>query len=701
MVQRIVGIDLGSYSVKVLALEARGKGAFDVVAYHEALLPAAADAAVPSAESLSERQAVALEELKRRGALEGDVFVTGLPGDAAVVRTLKFPFSDRQKIAAALPFTLEGEISIDLDEIVWSWLVLENDRPGRKKGETEVLVAFARKEAVQEVLNLLAAHGIDPRHVEFDALALDDLWDSVFKSLHATDAGPTELRTPGGTVIEAGEGAPESAVAIVDIGHRRTSVCVLAGGRVVSAQTLLHGGADATRSLAREIGLSLEEAERGKRKEAFIEVAGAVAQFPEQQQISEVLKRAYAPIVRRLRQVFQAAISTPRVRVVKVVLTGGGSRVLNLDRYLSEQLNVKVVRGKDIGLALRGKIPEGEDAAAGVPEAAMAFAYALSALAGPRTKARIDFRVGEYAWKGDFDFVREKGRALAGWAAVLLVLFAASSGAQLYLLSRQEAEVGEKQLELCEQILGKKVDSYNVCLSLIQERTTGTASFKVPEVSAADVFLEISRRLPSATDVKRKITELDITSERVRMKGTTDSYESIDKIVERLQGGRCFSLVEKGKLRSINADSVELNVTITLDCDAAPGDGTAPVGVAGPTTSPVPTPTSSAPPERITTQPSRPADEGSRSAPVAAEDVSPPRGSESPDDRRARLQKLREEREARRQNLMDSPAIRPNLRDRFQKPGLRERLDATAPYGPARGPAVPKDAVPEVPAGDE
>jgi Tfp pilus assembly PilM family ATPase len=342
---RIVGIDLGSYSVKVIHLEPKARGAFEVLKYGESVLPQLEGDATP----LADKHSAALSELKQRGLLEGDVYVTGLPGDAAAVRTLKFPFNDAKKIAEALPFALESEIPLDLDEIVISSAVLGPTVKARRESssETEVLVAYAKKDAVQDVLDLLAPHGIDPRHVEFDALALDDLYDGLFKPARTSGSsaggeGPTELKTHGGTIIEMGEGAPDPAVAIVDIGHRKTTVCVLAGDavatekgdkdgpqRVVSAHTLLHGGADATRALAKAIGLPLMEAERGKRKEAFIEVAGARAQFPEQQQISEVLKSAYAPIVRRLRQIFQATISTARVRVVKVVVVGGGSRVLN------------------------------------------------------------------------------------------------------------------------------------------------------------------------------------------------------------------------------------------------------------------------------------------------------------------------------------------------------------------------------------
>src|ERR1044071_6727035 len=113
---RIVGIDLGNHSVKVVRLEPKTRGAFEVLGFTEQLLIEEG--------TLEERHSAALAELKAKGALDGDVYVTGLPGDAAAVRTLSFPFSDQKKLAEALPFALESEIPVDLDEIVLSWAVL-------------------------------------------------------------------------------------------------------------------------------------------------------------------------------------------------------------------------------------------------------------------------------------------------------------------------------------------------------------------------------------------------------------------------------------------------------------------------------------------------------------------------------------------------------------------------------------------------
>jgi general secretion pathway protein L len=572
---QIVGLDIGSYSIKVVRIEAR-RGEFDVIGYEEEILG-------PSTENgvgvpLEDRQAEALVRLKEAGHLEADMFVTGLGGDMASIRTLAFPFSDAKKIELALPFELDSEIPFDLEDIVYSWTILGPKRNRQievsgevRPPETEVLVAFAKREAVENHLLLLDEVGIDPRHVEFDALALDDLYEGVFRARIEAELNQGPAMTPGGTLVEAGPDAAEPAIAMVDIGHRRTSVCIVTADRVISAHTVLHGGADSTRALAREFGISVDEAERGKRKEAFVEVLGATAQFPEQRKISDILKRAYAPIVRRLRQTFQASMSSSRVRVVKVVLTGGGSRILNLDRHLAETLNVKVERGRDIATRLGSALPPMAASEQGdVPEAACALAYALSAHYGEKTRARIDFRTGEFAWKGNFDFVRDRAAALGAWAAVLLVTFLVGTGVQVWMLSNESDRLTGRLAAACKSITGQDLTSMLQCEAMIRERISGQAGFQIPDRSAADHYLEVSRRIPKQDIIDRKVTELEVTEDRVRLKAETVDFDAVDKIVAGLQDGVCFSEVEKGKARN-SQERVEFQVTIKLDCQAAKG----------------------------------------------------------------------------------------------------------------------------------
>ena len=157
----IIGIDLGSHSIKVAHVMAR-RDDFEVTQYFQAALPPALSE-MGEAIPLEERYRVALADLKDQGALEGGVFITGLPGDAASMRTLTFPFSDVRKIEQAIPFELEAEIPFDIDDVVYSWTVLGKKRVQRievsgevSAPETEVLVCFAQRDDMEAHLDLLA-----------------------------------------------------------------------------------------------------------------------------------------------------------------------------------------------------------------------------------------------------------------------------------------------------------------------------------------------------------------------------------------------------------------------------------------------------------------------------------------------------------------------------------------------------------------
>ena len=92
----------------------------------------------------------------------------------------------------------------------------------------------------------------------------------------------------------------------------------------------------------------------------------------------------------------------------------------------------------------------------------------------------------------------------------------------------------------------------------------------MPERSAVDTYLEVSRRFPTQETMPLKVVDLDINEERVRMKGNVGDFDGIDKIVAGLSDGVCFSNVEKGKARNIN-EGVEFSISFDLYCEKAPG----------------------------------------------------------------------------------------------------------------------------------
>ncbi|MCL5023495.1 MAG: hypothetical protein M1497_09050 [Nitrospirae bacterium] len=86
----------------------------------------------------------------------GEVSVS-LPLELLNFRTLKLPFSDREKLAKVVPFELQGLMLEGAGDIVFDTVVL-----GSSGDEWEVLVAYIEKSVLGEILAKLSESRIDP-----------------------------------------------------------------------------------------------------------------------------------------------------------------------------------------------------------------------------------------------------------------------------------------------------------------------------------------------------------------------------------------------------------------------------------------------------------------------------------------------------------------------------------------------------------
>jgi general secretion pathway protein L len=170
-----------------------------------------------------------LRALAATHALRWDEVVSALPGDAVTHRILALPFRDRRRLDQTVPFELEAQLPLELDEAVVDYQVL-----GTADGETVVLAALAPKAVVRDHLETLAAAGIDPRVVGLAPLAALN-------------------------VLRHGGAGLAGTAALVVAGRERTDVALLRDGRLAGLRTLSRGvdGEGGVAAVVRETRWSL------------------------------------------------------------------------------------------------------------------------------------------------------------------------------------------------------------------------------------------------------------------------------------------------------------------------------------------------------------------------------------------------------------------------------------------------------------
>jgi general secretion pathway protein L len=544
MAQRILGLDLGAHAVKAVLVESTFRG-FAVLGTARA--PLAAEGEAPPAA----RQAAAVQALLSGSGFGFDTAVVALPGSGVSSLAVTLPFVDPRRIEQTIGFEVEGQIPFDLADVAWDWQPLAT-----RDGKTDLLVAVVRKEELAALVAALGEAGVDPRAVVPAGPAYASLFAAGAVAAAPAPAGgapPAEGAPP------PAEGAPATgAEALVDVGHDRTSVTVVAGGTCEAARTFAFGSSHLARALARELGITEGEGA------ALVAADGGGPPVPEalaaraaDPRAADALRRALVPLVRELRATLRAwRARAGQRRIERLLLAGESARLAGLAEVLAPE-----VEGKVVPLALAGAAAE-KIGAAEAPGLALALALALRGHQGSRAP-RLNLRRGTLAFTRDFEHVKGKVARLAAYAGLVVLLALASAGVKAFALARQEAALDRALCDAQQKILGRCYANFEEAQAVLRGR--GAPGAALPRVSAVDLFAELAERVPA--EVPLRFERIEVTKEKLHLQGTTDAAENVDRIVAGLKTSRCFGDVRSGGARRRGNDGkFEFSIDSSLTC---------------------------------------------------------------------------------------------------------------------------------------
>jgi general secretion pathway protein L len=195
--------------------------------------------------------------------------------------------------------------------------------------------------------------------------------------------------------------------------------------------------------------------------------------------------------------------------------------------------------------------------------AAQAYSLALRGQASGAKAPRFNLRRGEFAFKGDYDYLKDKMGLLASFAATLLLLLIASGVVRNSVLARREAQVDKVLCDVTQRILGSCEKNYDIALNRLKGVESPAAA--LPKLSAVNLLAELTQRVPA--DVPVTFDRIDIDLERISVRGVTDSSKQIDTIAAALRGHRCFKEVKEGKVeKTREGNKVSFRLDIQVQC---------------------------------------------------------------------------------------------------------------------------------------
>ncbi len=517
MSRGILGLDVGSYAIKAVELRQTLRD-LEVVQLRE--LPLGG-----SGQTVAER----LQELVRTHRLPTQHVVAALPADRLSNRVLEFPFRDKRKIAQAVPFEVEAQVPFDLEDIVIDYAEIESDR-----SKTELVATLSPRKEVALLLHSLRQAGLEPRVVEAEGLVLGNL------------AGLFDL--PGNRIV-------------LDVGHRKSTLCLLLDGRPVAARSFPVAGRALTEALAKDLDVDVAEAERIKHEEGLFtprlagRIPGALG----------TLDRLAREVVRSVGSLEPLLGGSAASTLAGITLVGGGARLHRMDLHLSERTGIETGPLE---------LPEGPAATslvAGGDPLAFGPAVALALRGTTRATTHMNFRQHELAYKVDLRKIGKELRWTAALAAVAVLLFGASILTSLRLESqradRMEAEVARVYSDVLpgRPVPGDPVRSLRNEIREARKRADVLGVYR-GNLSALDLLALLSAQVPQNLDVT--FEELSIDGKVIRIRSHAQNFETVDRLKAELEKEPLFSRIQTSEL---SADSRRGGTTFSMTVSLAAG----------------------------------------------------------------------------------------------------------------------------------
>lgn len=517
-----VGLDIGRSAIKAVRYR-RSLWGREELTHFSLELPA--NGRSGSCEAASRREAVlsALKAFVAAHRLQDASVTTALPCHELFVRSVSLPFRDVKKQAQVVPFEIESQIPLGLEDVVIDSIDLPPSSPSGPRDSSDLLVAAVPRQILRDHLQLCTEAGLTSPSVTLDALAL-------FCALRLLD--------------RSGYSVPGECV-VIDVGASKTTLCLTFQGRPWVLRSLLWGTDHLVDTLAARQGCTRLEAQ------ALLCTTTA----PQ-------LEPCLAPLVKEVQLTLHAYEANTQTRIWQCFVCGGGGYLKDIDAFFSKQLELESVpAGHGLEALAAPEFAVALGLAVGVPHHRLPFQMEAS----PRS-LMFNFQNAAIA---PSKAALPSGRDLwlVGLGLLLLCLLASADlWIRMTLKEQQLRELRSTlQTRFAEHFLGTASPGEELEQARSKIATTRKLldQFESDHSSVLPPLAELVRLLPKGIPVK--IGSILIEHAILQLEADTDSFDSVERIKQALAASKSFKSVTMNDVRvGTSANQVRFRASVEV-----------------------------------------------------------------------------------------------------------------------------------------
>jgi type IV pilus assembly protein PilM len=312
---QLVGVDIGSYAIKVVEIDQHKKGRF-LKNFGMIGLPrnAIREGDIVEKEVVAE----ALKKLFRNLKIRNQNVAVALSGYPVMAKRISLPNSKREEIEATIHDQAEQYIPFDINDVNLDFDILEKeetlseDEAEAADGENamDVMLVAAKKDVIDAYVNLLAAADLNPGVLDVDVFALQNA---------------AELSITG----------ESEGYAIVNVGAEELGINTVVNGTSLFSRDSSFGGAQITDLIMSHFDVDFETAEEIK--------LGAIQDKPWDKRLEESVSGVVSDWAQEIKRALDFVDTTyPDKSIQKIFVCGGSCRIKGFQKYLAEHTGLPV-----------------------------------------------------------------------------------------------------------------------------------------------------------------------------------------------------------------------------------------------------------------------------------------------------------------------------------------------------------------------
>ncbi|APG25405.1 type IV pilus assembly protein PilM [Syntrophotalea acetylenica] len=301
----IVGVDIGSHSIKLVQLR-REKSGWHLVNLGMAQLPP--ETIVDNTIMDSGAVVECLRNLAESQGLKTKNVASAVSGNSVIIRKIKMPTMTEVEAEAAIEWEAEQYIPFEIAEVNLDFQILGPD--SQDPSNMDVVLVAAKKDFVNEYVAVFDEAGFSPLIMDIDCFALENAYQANYDQ-------------------------DEEVVALVNVGASSMNINILKNGTSVFTRDIQIGGNTFNQEIQKKLGLTGLEAEKVKLGASLPDVDSA--------DIDNVLKETMDHLsqeIQRSLDFYSATSSDDRIQ--RVYLSGGVAKTAGCVESLQQRLGVDV-----------------------------------------------------------------------------------------------------------------------------------------------------------------------------------------------------------------------------------------------------------------------------------------------------------------------------------------------------------------------